>query len=79
MPTLFIIHGFRFFFFSNEGNEPIHIHVEKGEKHAKFWIHPVSLEKSYRFSSIELTRVKDMIDAHRKEIEEKWYEYFKIK
>ncbi len=31
MPTVLLINGYRFFFFSNEGNEPRHIHVEKGD------------------------------------------------
>lgn len=31
MPTVLYFYGWRFFFYSNEGNEPIHIHAEKGE------------------------------------------------
>jgi hypothetical protein len=34
MPTVLVVDGFRFFFFSNEGFEPPHIHVEKGDSHA---------------------------------------------
>ncbi|WP_439481025.1 DUF4160 domain-containing protein [Cyclobacterium plantarum] len=41
MPTVLRIGPYRFFFFSNEGNEPPHIHVESGEGHAKFWLEPV--------------------------------------
>lgn len=29
MPIVLIIEGFVFFFYSSEGNEPPHIHVEK--------------------------------------------------
>src|SRR3989442_1801226 len=29
MPTLLRVEGFRFFFFSNEGQEPPHVHVSK--------------------------------------------------
>ncbi len=36
MPTVLRVDGFRFFFYSNEGNEPAHIHVQKAEKYAKF-------------------------------------------
>ncbi|MCI0405089.1 MAG: DUF4160 domain-containing protein, partial [candidate division Zixibacteria bacterium] len=43
MPTVARIKGFRFFFFSNEGHEPPHIHVEHGDKYAKFWLEPVEL------------------------------------
>jgi hypothetical protein len=38
MPTILVFEGFRFFFFSNEGFEPPHIHVEKAEGHAKYWL-----------------------------------------
>jgi hypothetical protein len=40
MPVVFRERGFKFFFYSNEGNprEPIHIHVEKGTVEAKFWL-----------------------------------------
>ena len=42
MPTVFRERGFRFFFYSNEGNprEPMHIHVEKDNMEAKFWLYP---------------------------------------
>ena len=36
MPTVIQIKGYRFFFFSNERNEPIHIHIEKADSYAKF-------------------------------------------
>jgi hypothetical protein len=32
MPTVLTVKGFRFFFFSLEGNEPPHIHIEHGDK-----------------------------------------------
>jgi len=47
MPTVLIIKGYRFFFFSNEGSEPIHIHIEKAECYAKFWIDPLFVAANY--------------------------------
>jgi hypothetical protein len=43
MPEVFRERGFRFFFYSNEGSprEPVHIHVEKDNVEAKFWLNPV--------------------------------------
>ncbi len=38
MPTILFITGWRFFFYANEGKEPIHIHCQKGEKECKFWL-----------------------------------------
>jgi hypothetical protein len=42
MPTVFFERGYRFFFYSNEGSprEPVHIHVEKDDSEAKFWLRP---------------------------------------
>ncbi len=36
MPAILFVKGWKFFFFSNEGNEPIHIHVQKGERSCKY-------------------------------------------
>lgn len=38
MPTLLRVESFRFFFFSNEGQEPPHVHVSKGDGVAKVWL-----------------------------------------
>lgn len=40
MPVVFRYRGCRFFFYSNEGvpKEPLHVHVQKGEAVAKFWL-----------------------------------------
>lgn len=38
MPTILFIRGWRFFFYANEGNEPIHIHCAKGDAEAKYWL-----------------------------------------
>ena len=38
MPTILMISGWRFFFYANEGNEPIHIHCQKAESEAKYWL-----------------------------------------
>ena len=55
MPTVLRVNGFRFFFFSNEGGEPAHVHVEREDSYAKFWLNPVALEASSGFRSDELS------------------------
>jgi hypothetical protein len=40
VPTVLRVGPYRFFFYSNEGSEPPHIHVEAGGKSAKFWLQP---------------------------------------
>ena len=42
MPVVLRLAGFKFLFYSNEGNprEPVHIHVRQGRDEAKFWLKP---------------------------------------
>jgi hypothetical protein len=58
MPTVLRLHGFRFFFYSNEGKEPPHIHVEKGDNTAKFWLEPVELANSFGFKAKEINEIR---------------------
>ena len=71
--------GYRFFFFSNEGNprEPLHIHVRKGDALAKLWLEPFpEVAESYKLSSHELNELLDVARRHKEEIERYWNEYF---
>ncbi len=43
MPTTLRLLGVRFFFYSNEGNEPPHVPIEKGDAESKYWIDPVEI------------------------------------
>ncbi len=38
MPTIFVILGWRLFFYANEGNEPLHVHCHKGDMECKYWL-----------------------------------------
>ena len=76
MPTILRINGYRFFFFSLEGNEPPHIHVERGDDFAKFWLQPIVLASSYGFRSHELTAIKRLVLEYQKLFVEKWHEHF---
>ncbi len=76
MPTVLIIGKYRFFFFSNEGNEPSHIHVESGDQYAKFWIDPVQLARSVGYSAKDLNTLRTMVLENVNLFKEKWYEYF---
>ena len=76
MPTVLRIGGSRFFFFSNESHEPPHIHVESGDKYAKFWLDPVALAQSVGYHAAELTRLRRLILEHKERFEERWHEHF---
>ena len=76
VPTVLLAEGCRFFFFSNEGTEPPHIHVEQGDGYAKFWLEPVELVDAVGMKTRELGRARLLVIQHRIDFREKWREYF---
>lgn len=76
MPTVLRVKNFRFFFFSNEGNEPIHIHVESGDKYAKFWLEPIEIAKSIGYSAREINNIRKMVLENTNLFKERWHDYF---
>jgi hypothetical protein len=70
------IGSYRFFFYSNESDEPAHIHVEREDEEAKFWLVDVRLASSYGFNTHELNKIKQMVVENKRVFLEKWYEYF---
>jgi hypothetical protein len=76
MPTVLRVSGFRFFFYSLEGSEPSHIHVEHGENVAKFWLDPVSVAESHGFRSHEINRIRAVVIENRSKFQEAWNAHF---
>lgn len=76
MPTVLRIGPYRFFFYSGDGDEPPHIHVERDDKIAKFWLDPVRLQNSGGFKRKEISRIQNIVREYQEEILEKWHEYF---
>ena len=77
MPTVLRVHGYRFFFFSREDQEPPHIHVEQAERYAKFWLARITLAANRGFRSGELGELTQLVREHRTVFEEKWNEHFR--
>lgn len=76
MPTVFRHGPYRLFFYSNEGDEPPHVHVQEGAKLAKFWLDPVSLASSSRFAPHELRLIHRLVEENRERILEAWHGHF---
>jgi hypothetical protein len=76
MPTVLRWNGFRFYFFSNEGDEPAHIHVDKAGSTAKFWLDGVSLALNRGFNERDLATIRDKILAEREPFLRAWNEHF---
>ena len=76
MPTILLIMGWRFFFYSNEGNEPIHIHCQKGDKECKYWIDKENFDiyeaYSYNMNTKDKRDVKKIIFEYFEYIETEW-------
>lgn len=77
MPTVLWLSGYRFFFFSLEGSEPPHIHVERGDSYAKLWLSSVSLARSKGFRSSEISEIMEIVRAHKSLFQDRWDEHFK--
>ena len=76
MPTVLRIAGFRFFFYSDEGSEPPHIHVERSDEVANFWLEPVELASSSGFSAKEINQLRKLVTENQTRLVQSWYEYF---
>lgn len=75
MPTVLHVGRYRLFFFSNEGEEPAHIHVKAERDQAKFWLDPVALAANYGFRAHELSEIEQIVRAHQGELMEAWDEH----
>jgi hypothetical protein len=77
MPTVLFLNGFRFFFYSNENNEPAHIHVEKGDAAGKIWLEPITEIAWMRgFTNAEEKGISDIVTEYQQLFKNKWNEYF---
>jgi Domain of unknown function (DUF4160) len=75
-PTVLRSGPYRFFFYSGDGGEPAHVHVERDSSEAKFWLDPVRLGRSGGFSARELRTVQDLVEANRQALVESWNDHF---
>ena len=74
MPEVFREMGFVFFFYANEGNEPMHVHVRKAGGFAKYWIEPIELEFSQGMKVNDLKLAERLISDRVELIKSKWNE-----
>ena len=76
MPTILRSGPYRVYFYSHEPNEQLHVHVDRDDQSAKFWLEPVGLAMNLGFSARELTRIETLVQEHRLELLEAWNGYF---
>lgn len=60
------------YFFSHEPNEPAHVHVDRYDQSAKFWLNLVALALNLGFSPVELRRIQRMLTDNETTLLEEW-------
>ena len=76
MPTILKVGPYRFFFYAGDKSEPQHIHVERDDRIAKFWLDPVRLQSSGGFNRAEISKISKIINNRHSKLLEAWHEYF---
>jgi hypothetical protein len=56
--------------------DPPHVHVEREEGKAKFWLEPVRLESSRGFGRVEIGRIQRLVEENTEVLLRSWHEYF---
>jgi len=75
MPTVLRKNGFRFYFFSNEGQEPPHVHVDNADQTMKVWLESLAIA-SARMRHIDRNAALAIVERHRVSFLEAWHGFF---
>lgn len=80
MPTVLTLLGWRVFFYSNEGNEPVPVHARKGDAECKFWVlvdeYDLAEEYSHNLTLRLRREIRKILFDHFDLIVTTWEEYF---
>ncbi len=85
LPSLFLVGGYRVFFWSNESGEPIHVHVCKGspsKQSTKIWLTSkggcIVAANGAKIPEKSLSELCEIISAQHSFICEKWKAFFLV-
>ena len=85
LPSLFMVSGYKVYFWSNENNEPIHVHVSKGKPTSngtKIWLTRtggcILASNGSGISKRELNELMEFISAQFFLICAEWKKFFLI-
>jgi hypothetical protein len=76
MPTVLRSGPYRLYFYAGDQDEPPHVHVERDDCEAKFWLDAVRLQWSSGFSAKEIRRVGKLVEDNQQLLLERWNEFF---
>jgi hypothetical protein len=72
MPVVLRDGSYRFFWYSAHRVEPAHVHVERDESSAKFWLEPVRMAENNGFAVHELRRIEKIVREHQQSLLRRW-------
>ena len=75
MPTVLRIKSFRFHFYSDELNEPPHIHVRTPDGECKFWLDPVSLAGNKGVPATIVRKIERLVFEYQILLKEHYNEF----
>lgn len=73
-PTVLRIGSYRFHFYSDEKNEPPHIHIETTDGECKFWLNPIQLAKNRGVQPREVRKLEKLVFKNKIFLMEKFNE-----
>jgi hypothetical protein len=77
MPSVLRVGSYRFYFYSHDLiHEPAHVHVDRDDLSAKFWLDPVALARNLGFSASELRKIEGIVTTHQSRLLERWHEEY---
>lgn len=76
MPTVLNKDGFRFFFYSREGNEPPHIHIIGKGGEMKIWLSNLGIAKVYNLSPKEQRIVLEITATNVELFKKEWGNFY---
>ncbi len=75
MPTVLRVGPYRFHFYSDEGNEPPHVHVATADGEAKFWLDPIRIASNIRLTFVQVREIERLVFTHQTLLKEKYNEF----
>jgi len=76
MPTVLREGPYRVFFYASDRDEPPHVHIERDDDTAKFWLDPVRLHSSGGYGRNELNQIQRLVEENREHLLRSWNEFF---
>jgi hypothetical protein len=73
MPVVLRSGPYRVYFYSNEPDEPPHVHVDRDDRSAKFWLRPIRLAWSRGFREPEINRIRRRLKPYERQLVRAWY------